>query len=55
MIEGKKVYRIKSLIIHYFSDGMLIDIAYLFVICIGFFADVGYFRLLILLKLPEFM
>jgi hypothetical protein len=52
MVEGKKVDKITQIIAHYVSDGLVIDFAYLIILIVSFFDDVGNLRLIILLKVP---
>lgn len=52
MIEGKKVDKITQIITNYVSDGLFIDFAYLIILIVSFFHDVGNLRLIILLKVP---
>jgi hypothetical protein len=52
-VEGKKIYKIETLISNYLQDGLIIDLAYLIVLIGGMVGDFHIFRLIILLKLPE--
>ncbi len=52
MVEGKKIDKVTQIITNYLSDGFFIDFAYLVILVISFFYEVGNLRLIILLKLP---
>lgn len=53
MVDGKKIYTIRSIFRHYLEEGMLMDFAYLVVLIVDLIVgDAGAFRLIILLKLP---
>ena len=52
MIDGKKLSTIGSIAKNYIGDGMAMDFAYLVVLAVDLIADAGWFRLIILLKLP---
>lgn len=53
MVDGKKLLIIGNIVKNYFDDGMLMDLAYLIVLAYDLIGDAGWFRLIILLKLPE--
>jgi len=52
LVDGKKLMTIGEIAKNYTEDGMLMDIAYLIILIIDLMADAGWFRLIILLKLP---
>jgi hypothetical protein len=52
MVDGKKIYPIRLIFKNYFEEGMFMDFAYLVVLIIDIIGDSGWFRLIILLKLP---
>ena len=51
-VDGRKLITIGQIFVNYYKDGLVIDVVYLIVLVVDVFSDVGWVRLVILLKLP---